>query len=513
MKKLNMLLAGAVVALAAFTTLSCQGIIFATIREEIALEDAQITGVINSVVRFAMNTEVTETSTDLEGNETQTTVTEEHEFLFCQNGDIWKKDVNAAANGNPNTTGPYGGQWVEVAKPDSNIIKLAADSNYLYALAAPTYADTDDSGENIESGRTLYYTSDGVEWTAVAFDGSTELSSSTTPLFCTNAPQKAHRHAYIRIDTVVYELNGATPTALTTGSDSPATAPTTASKSATVLGGDVYFSTGFAMASNETFDADATAIYYGNGDDLYYSLDGSTWTSVGDPGDTIYSMACTSDYLLLGTDDGLIHVALNPGTVTKNTEYDLSSYGVTNASLVTAGLLTLEVSVTDINDVERTVVRIIPAENVVFDGDVATVTIGDTQEEYTVSEYGLTVENQLAGELEIKTEEGTETIVIALLDDSGEPIIAASVSENVAIVPVTVTVDGVPSGSTSDFTTNADSTLSSYYQVRTILAADPALSETAGDIYGSTAFSGTSASFSNVCLWAYYPGRGKWNCE
>lgn len=366
---------------------SCQDVIFDTIRDEIALDDAQVTGDINSIVRFTYN---------------------DSEYLFVQNGTIWMKDVNDAATGTPTALEPatgYNGNWTQISQPAQNIIKLAADSTYLYALAAPTESDTDDTGENIETGRIVYYTKtpeDADSWKAIKFGdtygGSTISTSYNVVLFCTNTPQQANRHAYVNIgNAVIYELNGDTATDLAGLEDYSAyvtvattdvnsdTAPSTSSKSAIFMDDKVYFSTYYAMSSNETCAIDATYIYYGNGDDLYYCAKGAVNAKkAGEPGDSIYSIAATSDYLLLGTEEGLIHVALT---------------------------------------------------------------------------------------------------------------------------------DGVPSGSTSDFSTNAASTLSSYYEVWALLAVDPSRTETGGDLYGATTFSGTSASFSNVCLWGYYPGRGKWNCE
>lgn len=73
--------------------------------------------------------------------------------------------------------------------------------------------------------------------------------------------------------------------------------------------------------------------------------------------------------------------------------------------------------------------------------------------------------------------------------------------------------DWIPDSSTDEFDTNANSTLSSSYYVWTFIAIDPSMPETGGDLYASTDFTGTSASFSNRVLWGYYPGRGSWNCE
>ncbi|MDE6736568.1 MAG: hypothetical protein K2J50_03590, partial [Treponemataceae bacterium] len=76
--------------------------------------------------------------------------------------------------------------------------------------------------------------------------------------------------------------------------------------------------------------------------------------------------------------------------------------------------------------------------------------------------------------------------------------------------------NGLPTG-TTDSGTNVSSTLSSYYEVHSVLTVDPSLPAKGGDIYGTTVFEGTSsntgASADNQGLWAYYPGRGHWNRE
>lgn len=350
---------------------SCQGVIFSTIRDEVELDDAEVAGDINSIVRYTYNSK---------------------DYLFLQNGKIWYKDVTT----NPTTASPYSGQWISEGTPNGYVFKIAADPTYLYALTL-TYEDDEDEGENVVSGKYLYYSADnGATWTISSDIKLTK--SSTVTLFCTNTPQSAHRSAYINLGGTVYLLNGASATALTSSSsgyyfadgEAIPTAYTTSTNpiSATYFSGSVYFSSHYAMTSNETASTDATYMYYGDDDTIYYGDATTTWTAVDvDDGD-IYSIAVTADYFLLGTSDGLIQV--------------------TNSS-------------------------------------------------------------------------------------------------------------GVPGSSTVDFTTNADSTLSSYYEVWCVLAVDPSLAETAGDLYGTTVFTGssssTSATFDNVGLWAYYPGRGKWNRE
>ena len=76
--------------------------------------------------------------------------------------------------------------------------------------------------------------------------------------------------------------------------------------------------------------------------------------------------------------------------------------------------------------------------------------------------------------------------------------------------------NGVPTG-TTDFTTNAESQISSGYIVFSLLNANPAEAELDSALYASIGFLGTgsstSVSYSNIGLWSYYPSRGNWNRE
>lgn len=67
------------------------------------------------------------------------------------------------------------------------------------------------------------------------------------------------------------------------------------------------------------------------------------------------------------------------------------------------------------------------------------------------------------------------------------------------------------------FSTNAESTLSSYYDVICVLSMTPENVELGNVIYGSMTFSGmtssTSAKIKNCGLWSFIPSRGSWNRE
>lgn len=81
------------------------------------------------------------------------------------------------------------------------------------------------------------------------------------------------------------------------------------------------------------------------------------------------------------------------------------------------------------------------------------------------------------------------------------------------IVHTPINENAVPSSGTADFSTNADSALSSYYEIPALLAIDPIKNETDGTIYASSITSSSSASLNNVGLWSYYASTGEWNRE
>ncbi|WP_407428512.1 hypothetical protein [Treponema sp.] len=347
------------VLLVFFSTLfvSCSGVIFYDIRKEVALDDAKISGDIKSIIRW------TNGST---------------ECVAVANGNIYYRSVESSVVDSKI-------DWSTLSKPASNVKVevLAADETNLYA-ATIVYED-DDDGYNTPTSRALYCY-DGSSWTQLY---GYSYSSDNFTLFCTNTPQNTNRHAYFRYGSTVWELSGTTAladiTAIdTTGASDNSTTPTTGVKSCTVLGTDVYFSSAYAMTSNETASAVATYIYYCSGDCVSYSGDGSSWTAVDLNCDTIRSMAVTYDYLLVGTDEGIAHTTMSTG---------------------------------------------------------------------------------------------------------------------------------IPSSGTADFSTNADTTMSSYYEVQALLAVNPSKTETGGTLFSAIDTSGTSASLNNVGLWSYFASKGKWNRE
>ena len=257
----------------------CQDIIFAKIMGEVALEDATISGHINSIVRY-------------------------NEYVFIQNGRVYCKPASSQSHGD----------WIE--KSDGlpkleysyydnkfkgiYIYQLAATENTLYALGASI--NKNDDGVNITGSRFLYYFS-GSSWTKC--DGEVTGTSGTTTIFCTNTNKTANRKAYIRMNGTVSELkNDPSSTSFIQGPASSALgdAPGASTVSAVYASGVYFFNS--CSATNETETTAATHVYWSSGSTLKYVAAGtaaSSGTSAVSCSVNITSIAATSNAILLGT--------------------------------------------------------------------------------------------------------------------------------------------------------------------------------------------------------------------
>ncbi len=279
---------------------SCHGVIFDTIRDEVKLADAVISGDIQDIIRYKDDIYVStgkishrsvSLKKDINGK------TEEE----CQAA----KEVFVAAADQKSELKSF-------SSPSGYIYSLAADSNNLYALSV--IIEEDDDGYNVPTKRILWCytaTEEGKEgsWKEIwskSYDGSKDDKAF---LFCTNTLKESNRHAYFRYQKTIYDL---------TGEELGDTGMTSDINSCTVLGSTVHFSSAYAMTSNETSKDESTYIYRSSGDTVYYSTDGDRWESVDLNCDTILSLAITKDYLLAGTASGIVHTPLKADSNGKN---------------------------------------------------------------------------------------------------------------------------------------------------------------------------------------------------
>lgn len=332
-------------AISVFT--SCNGVVFDTIREEVKLSDAQIQGTVHSLIR------VTDSS-DLK------------EYLYLSaNPVVWKKNVyealkNGGTDSTDYTTSEHG-HWSTTSRPGNNYVRLAANHNgEIYSLSSIVKEVTDD-GEMEEISRELKYldTSDkDAVWQTVTFDDESITSeiSSDSSIFCTNTPKYENRYAFVRIDGKIYKLEGGKATLIEesseynfTSGDNSTSIYSSARGVSTFNGSTFYFTETAAITSNESYNSDATIIYYASGTTVYYRAAGdSGWTSVSCDSSNIRSIAVTKDKLLLGTTSGLDNTALNEGKPTGSaTTISANATSTLSSSYTVPILLTIDPTKSD----------------------------------------------------------------------------------------------------------------------------------------------------------------------
>lgn len=102
----------------------------------------------------------------------------------------------------------------------------------------------------------------------------------------------------------------------------------------------------------------------------------------------------------------------------------------------------------------------------------------------------------------------------ALLIGRGDPNSSTSYG---GITKTSLTPEGIPGTSLTNFDTNAEFQLSSAYIITTLINATPEKTEINSALYSSINFigqgTGANVSFKNRGLWSYYPARGNWNRE
>lgn len=332
-------------AISVFT--SCNGVVFDTIREEVKLSDAQIQGTVHSLIR------VTDSS-------------DSKEYLYLSaNPVVWKKNVDEAlkkggTDSTDYTTSEHG-HWSTTSRPGNNYVRLAANRNgEIYSLSSIVKEVTDD-GEMEEISRELKYldTSDkNAVWQTVTFDDESITSeiSSDSSIFCTNTPKYENRYAFVRIDRKIYKLDGGKATLIEesseynfTSGDNSTSIYSSARGVSTFDGSTFYFTETAAITSNESYNSDATMIYYASGTTVYYRAAGdSGWTSVSCDSSDIRSIAVTKDKLLLGTTSGLDNTALNEGKPTGSaTTISANATSTLSSSYTVPILLTIDPTKSD----------------------------------------------------------------------------------------------------------------------------------------------------------------------
>lgn len=500
---------------AAFHFTGCYDAIFYNIRNEVPLEDGIINGYTNSIVRYQKDGK---------------------EFLYLQNGTVYYKQISnetgeLTANQSHDAweedkTAPGGLEYSYYDEKFSGTYScvLASDEKYIYMLGATPEYDQD-NGRNVLKNFTLYY-SDGTKWEEIpavneiirAYEGTLKdthyMMDASIQLFCTNAPKKEHRKAYIRIgggspyhtdvsskqeygsfdkndsgvmNCGIIKLDGPDTTAavIPVGSGKiGGLEKTGAGKntlSAVYANDTIYFLDYVAASTNETKDADATWIYFGEGDKL---------KSLAKEAEVIESLGSIT-VLKENSETETEEIDLLEAFLSKKTYYELDGQN---------------------NKVEIALSAKITDENT----KTKSISVWSDSGTYYC----------LAGEKGSQKPEVFSPVSTSGCDDdilslcvTNDAVILGTFEEGAYYV---ATEDGKPAESTSSFPEgmkNADTVMCEPYIVRVLFCTDPSLGATdrGSALYSALQFRYTesvaSASYKNVGLWSYYSSRGNWNKE
>lgn len=285
MKKIKTFAVLSILITSLFT--ACKDPVFYSIMNDVPPEKATISGNINAISRY--------TSAD-----------EEYIVTYASQGIVYKKTTGEDSHGNWKTYNnlPFSlhhYDYYGAGHEGEQIIKVAADSKYLYIVTI-SYRNDTDVGTNAPDYFTIWareadLTETEGTWSKVSTDklgfykDSSGLYHTQFNVFCTNDVSKANRSAYFRgSDDKVYKLNGET------ASECSATITGDGSKIDSV----VYYNGTVLFFSSTASVATDKAVYWAEGNTIKYKVGNGSIETAFNAGTEVLSLAATKDALLIG---------------------------------------------------------------------------------------------------------------------------------------------------------------------------------------------------------------------
>ena len=306
-----------------FLLSSCQDAIFESIMEDVIPESATVSGNITNITRYTVGTE-------------------EYLFLAADGGLRYKPRLNSEHgawkvfdlpfelihyNSEANT---YDGEQILTVLADDVYLYLVTTSytydlrygqNYPYNFKIWAVKDFTKNGDEL--------TADNAAWTSYTpseteqnelfpiAKNSDDYYYSNFNVFQTNAPQQAHRAAYLRSYNTTnnthtyYKFNGGSmPSVITLNQADIIDANRTTDASYVAVARSAVWFNGIKFiasrvaTTNETYDDDPTYYYYTNGNSkLYYNSSDTETNASGIDANTSYiisALATTKDSILIG---------------------------------------------------------------------------------------------------------------------------------------------------------------------------------------------------------------------
>lgn len=303
---------------------SCFDPIFYEVRRDVAPESATVSGNIGQITRFTMNGE-------------------EYLFLSADGGLRYKKADNETHGSWATMSVPFSLSSFDFDNTGFNgkqLIGVFANSDTLYLVAAP-YKTTGSEGTTNPTTLDIWasQTPDDInswgqlndkDYSPYLYNATKEVYYSNFAFFQTNAPQQAHRHAYICTYVKDDETTGSYKYFELVGTDDPSKHPVTISKvedgnidsrvySAAWFDDEVKYFNSKTVTTDETKNSEANYIFYADGYTLKYKTKdnySSDWEKSCTAGTVISALAVTNDSILIGMGD-LTSTTSDAGGITR----------------------------------------------------------------------------------------------------------------------------------------------------------------------------------------------------
>lgn len=455
----------------AFLFFGCYDPIFQSIRAEVALEDADISGFINSMVPFTV---------EKDGDEV--------DLLFLQNGRIYYKNSTNKAHGSwikDNSEGlppSISYEYYQNEFKGYNFSKLASDNENLYALCyKPEF--NDDKNRNVPTDVKFYcYNKTEQKWQKHA-EINALINTYIESLDKDNFMMDASIHLFDNNETEF------------AGSGEERHLKTSSNRRAYIrIGGGRPYETG--ETSNKEYGANGNAgILLLNGNSAPTPIAEDT------NGAGLYTLSAVNN----GSDDIFLNYLVARKSV-NNPAYTYVGIGNTLYTFETANI-DQTIDVID-GSSEKTMLRINASEQGKSYWDDTSKTI-----KKTVSLGAITIKDIEIPAAYIKSTSGCEGNILSIAE-TAESILMGTYEYGIYRV---LTSAGVPEEKTTDFTTNGDDIMGKPYIIRMLYIVDTTKNESDATIYSSMQFrytqSNAGTNYSNVGLWSYYPKRANWNRE
>ena len=316
----------------AFFLSGCQDVIFANIRKEVKLNDGTVAGSIRALIRFGSGGQ---------------------EYIYLANGAAVYRKKNTG-----NVADHREGGWEKVCSArnignSDYVVTLAADASNLYALTA-TWEENTSKGQNRWNGRAIYASKDGKNWELVenirTDPTETGYDNPALYLFCTNTIASANRQAFFNYAGTGYKLDGTTATSDTNANGASSCAYLGGVKFVTASGR--YGEDGSASCTDEGRSGETSTLYYSRGSTLCWGTTVSDSNKTVSAESTIYSLAVTKDYILVGTASGIKHFYLNAdGSVGgKREDFDTNADAIMSRGYEVNALLVVDPSKNEIDN-------------------------------------------------------------------------------------------------------------------------------------------------------------------